>query len=253
MPTARNRDVSLYYEVDGDGPTVVFINDVGYGAWLWGWHYDAVAGPCETVVWDLRGTGRSDAPPGPYDVGTIATDLEAVLADHGVGSAHLVGAGLGGMVALEYAHQYSRARSLTLYCTAESGDAADRDALDALAPDAPSSLAGAFSPAFRKHDPALMERIDGWRAEADATGDARTAQVAAMTAFDAPPLYEITQPAEVYYGLDDPVVEPEAAQSLAAALPRGTGEAVEGRHCCYVEHAPAVTDRLLALLDAQTE
>ncbi len=74
-----------------------------------------------------------------------------------------------------------------------------------------------------------------------------------MTAFDAPPLYEIAQPAEVYYGLDDPVVSPEAAQSLSADLPRGTGEAVEGRHCCFIEHAPAVTDRLLALLDEQTE
>jgi len=253
MPTARNRDVSLYYEADGDGPTVVFINDVGYGAWLWGWHYDAVAGPYETVVWDLRGTGRSDAPAGPYDVGTLAADLEAVLADHGVGSAHLVGAGLGGMVALQYAHQYSRARSLTLYCTVGSGDAIDRDALDALALNAPSSLDGAFSPAFREHDPDLMEQIAGWRAEEDATGAARDAQANAMTAFDAPPLYEITQPAEVYYGLDDPVVSPEAAQSLSADLPRGTGEAVEGRHCCFIEHAPAVTDRLLALLDKQTE
>ncbi len=81
-----------------------------------------------------------------------------MLADHGVGSAHLVGAGLGGMVALQYAHQYSRARSLTPYCTAGSGDAIDRDALDALALNAPSSLDGAFSPAFREHDPDLMKR-----------------------------------------------------------------------------------------------
>lgn len=253
MPTARNRDVSLYYEADGDGPTVVFINDVGYGAWLWGWHYDAIAGPYETVVWDLRGTGRSDALAGPYDVGTLAADLEAVLADNGVGSAHLVGAGLGGMIALEYAHRYSRARSLTLYCTPGSGDAVDRTALDDLALDAQSSLDGAFSPASREHDPDLMERIADWRADEDATGAARDAQADAMATFDAPPLYEITQPAEVYYGLDDPVVSPEAVQSLSADLPRGTGEAVEGRHCCFIEHAPAVTDRLLALLDEQTE
>ncbi len=58
-----------------------------------------------------------------------------------------------------------------------------------------------------------MKQIAGWRAEEDATGAARDAQANAMTAFDAPPLYEITQPAEVYYGLDDPVVSPEAARS----------------------------------------
>ncbi len=38
MPTARNRDGSLYYEADGDGATVAFIGDAGYGAWHWGWH-----------------------------------------------------------------------------------------------------------------------------------------------------------------------------------------------------------------------
>ncbi|MDS0279193.1 alpha/beta hydrolase [Halomicroarcula sp. S1AR25-4] len=255
MPTATNRGVSLHYETDGDGPTVVFVGDVGYGAWLWGWHYDALAGPYETVVWDLRGTGDSDAPAGPYDVPTLAADLEAVLADHGVGSAHLVGAGLGGMIALRYAHEYNRARTLTLYCTAASGDAVDADALRSLSLDAgdTASLDGAFSPALREADPALVERVTEWRRADDATGEAFAAQAAAATGFEAPPLYEVTQPAEVYYGVEDPVVPVEAAASLADDLPRGTGEAVEGRHCCYVEHATVLTDRLTAFLDEHTD
>jgi len=255
MPTTTNDGVSLHYETTGDGPTVVFVGDVGYGAWQWGWHHDAVAGPYETVVWDLRGTGDSDAPAGPYDVATLAADLEAVLGDHGVRSAHLVGAGLGGMVALQYAHEYSRARTLTLYNTASSGDAVDAEALDALALDhgPKQSLAGAFSPRFREDATDLVERITEWRQAEDATGDAFAAQAAAMTAFSAPPLYEVTQPAELYYGVDDPVVPSDAAESLAADLPRGTSEAVEGRHCSFVEYAQPVTDRLTAFLDQYTE
>ncbi len=251
MPTTSNGGVSLHYETTGDGPTVVFVGDAGYGAWLWGWHHDAVAGPYEALVWDLRGTGESDAPAGPYDVDTLAADLEAVLADHGVRSAHLVGAGLGGMVALQYAHTYNRARTLTLYNTAPSGAAVDGDALGALSLDTgpEQSLTGAFSPAFREHAADLVERITGWRREGDATGDAFAAQAAAMTAFSAPPLYEITLPTEVYYGVDDPVVPSEAAESLAADLPRGAATAVEGRHLSFVEHATAVTDRLVAFLD----
>jgi pimeloyl-ACP methyl ester carboxylesterase len=251
MPTASNRGVSLHYETAGDGPTVVFVNDVGYGAWLWGWHHDAVAGPYETLVWDPRGTGESDTPAGPYDVATLAADLEAVLSAHGVGSAHLVGAGLGGMVALRYAHEYNRARTLTLYSTAAAGEAIDAAALDGLAlADGPEqSLAGAFSPEFREAATDIIERITEWRREEDATGAAFDAQAAAMTDFAAPPLYEVTQPAEVYYGVDDPVVPAEAAESLAADLPRGTGEAVEGRHLAFVEHARPVTDRLTAFLD----
>ena len=152
MPTTSNSGVTLHYETTGDGPTVVFVNDAGYGAWLWGWHHDAVAGPYEALVWDLRGTGESDAPAGPYDVATLAADLEAVLGDHGVRSAHLVGAGLGGMVALEHAREYARAGTLTLLGTTADGSQVDRDALDALAaplddPDALwDSLRGAFAP-----------------------------------------------------------------------------------------------------------
>ncbi|MFC7018688.1 MULTISPECIES: alpha/beta fold hydrolase [Haloarcula] len=254
MPTATNRGVTLHYEAEGDGPCVAFVGDVGYGAWLWGWHYDALLG-FETLVWDLRGTGASDVPPGPYSVRTLAADLEAVLADHGVGSVHLVGAGLGGMVALQYAHRYTRARTLTLYCTAASGDAIDADALADLAletgPEA--SLEGAFSETFRTADRDLLDRITAWRREDDATGDAFAAQAAATTDFEAPPLYEVTLPTEVYYGVDDPVIPASAAEALGADLPRGTSEAVEGRHCCYVEHAPVVTDRLVSFLDEHTD
>jgi len=255
MPTVSNDGVALHYETAGDGPTVVFVGDAGYGAWLWGWHHDALAGPYETLVWDLRGTGDSDTPVGPWDVATLAADLETVLSDHGVGSAHLVGAGLGGMVALQYAHEYNRARTLTLYGTAGSGDAVDADALGALSLDngAERSLSGAVSPTFREASPELVEKITEWRRAEDATGEAFAAQAAAVTGFDAPPLYEITRPTEVYYGVDDPILPSEAAQALSADLPRGTGTAVEGRHLCFVEHAGAVTDRLVAFLDEHTE
>ncbi|WP_254279678.1 alpha/beta fold hydrolase [Haloarcula marina] len=254
MPTATNDGVSLHYETDGDGPTVAFVGDVGYGAWLWGWHYDALTGPYETLVWDLRGTGDSDAPDGPYDVATLAADLEAVLADHGVGRVHLVGAGLGGMVALQYAHEFNRARTLTLYCTAAAGSELDADALASLSLDAGAdSLAGAFSDGFRGANPDLLERIAEWRRADDATGAAFDAQATAALDFDAPPLYEVTLPTEVYYGVEDPVVPTDAAESLVSALPRGSGEAVEGRHGCFVEHATVLTDRLTAFLDEYTD
>jgi len=254
MPHVTTDGVRLHYETTGEGPTVVFVGDVGYGAWLWGWYHDAVAGPYEALVWDFPGTGDSDTPDGSLDVPTLAAHLEAVLSDHGIGSAHLVGAGLGGMVALQYAHRYNRARTLTLYNTAASGDAVDADALAALSLDngPEPSLAGAFSEQFRDHADDLRERITGWREAEDATGDAFDAQAAAMTDFSAPPLYEVTMPAELYYGLSDPVVPADAAESLGRDLPRGTATAVEGRHLSFVEHATAVTDRLVAFLDEHT-
>lgn len=259
MPTVTHDGVQLHYDTDGDGETVAFVSDVGYGAWLWGWQHRAVAGPRESLVWDVRGTGRSDAPPSPYDVDTLAVDFEAVLRDAGVDRAHVVGAGLGAMVALRYAREYGRARTLSLFCTAPDGDKVDRDALTALHPDECSeetlrdSLSGAFSASFLESRPDLVEQITEWRRAEDAPPAAVDAQVAAMESFEAGPLYELSIPTLVCWGRDDPVIPVEAARQLAEDLPRGTGEVVEGRHLCFIEHSRAVTERLLEHLDEHDE
>ncbi len=255
VPTVTTDDgVTLNYELDGEGETVAFVNEAGLGAWLWGWQHAALTGPYETLVWDMRGTGASDAPPGPYAIGRLTDDLEAVLADAAVPSVHLVGAGLGGMVALTYAKRYNRVDSLVLADTAASGDAVDAAALESLF--APlddetalhASLEGAFSGDFFHDRPEMVERIVAWRTADDAGPDAREAQATAMLDFEMGDLYEITLPALVLHGDDDPVVPRIAGEQLAADLPRGEFEPAAGRHLPFVEHARAVNDRLFDFL-----
>ncbi|MFB6139383.1 MAG: alpha/beta fold hydrolase [Halosimplex sp.] len=261
MTVVTNGGVDLYYEARGDprapddldreADTVAFVEPAGYGAWVWGWQHATLVEGFETVTWDLRGTGRSDAPDGPYAVATLAGDLEAVLSDHAVADAHLVGAGLGGMIALEYAARYGRAASLTLFGTAASGDRVDEDALDSLFaprddPDAlRASLRNAFEADIDAH-PEVADEIVGWRREEDADRAGFEAQAAAMTSFDrSDSLYEITTPARVYHGVGDAVVPTEAGRDLADGLPRGEFTAVEGGHCCFIEESAAVNDALL--------
>lgn len=257
MPTATNDGVELYYDTAGNeqSPTIAFVNPVGYGAWCWSWLADALVGPVETLVWDLRGTGRSDAPDGPYDVATLAADLEAVLADDESRTVHLVGAGLGGMVALEHAREYSRAGTVTLLGTTADGSRVDRDALDALA--APlddtdalrESLRGAFSPGVVDEHPDAVDRIVEWRRDDDADPDGWDAQAAAMTAFDASDaLYEVTTPALVCHGRADAIVPFEAGRELADGLPRGEFEAIDAGHLVAAEEPAAIEDALTAFL-----
>jgi len=251
VPTASNRGVALHYETDGSGECVAFVGDVGYGAWIWSVQFDALAGPRETLVWDLRGTGQSDAPPGPYAVDALAADLEAVLADAGVPSAHLVGAGLGGAVALRYARNYGRARSLALLSTAASGDAVDEAALRRLHPaectegGLRESLEGACTEDFLATNREFVDQIVSWRAADDADPAAVDAQVAAWLDFEAGPLHEVTLPALLGTGEDDPVVAPDAGERLADDLPRGEFETIAGRHLAFVESGRAVTDWLV--------
>ncbi|PSP60931.1 alpha/beta hydrolase [Halobacteriales archaeon QH_7_66_37] len=255
MPTTTAEGVDLFYETAGDGETVTFVGEAGYGAWQWGWQAEALTGPYGTLVWDLRGTGRSDCPPGPYSVDRLAADLEAVLSAAEADRTHLVGAGLGGMVALAYAREYDRARSLTLCGAAPDGGEVNENALRSL--HAPTddgaairdSLVAAFSEEFLTEQDDLVAQICEWRAADDATREGFEAQVAAALDFEAPPLYEVSLPALVFQGVDDPVVPTSAGRSLAADLPRGTFEAVEGRRLHFVEHARAVSDRLAVFLD----
>jgi pimeloyl-ACP methyl ester carboxylesterase len=244
MPRARNDGCELYYERVGDGECVVFLPEAGLGAWSWGWQ-QAVVGPYESLVVDPRGTGRSDAGD-DYSVPTLADDVEAVLRDAGVRSAHLVGHGLGGAVALAYARRHNRARSLTLVSTPASGAVVDTDALARLfEPEWPEV---AFSNAYVGVAP--RDEIEGWRDLDDADPPARERLFDAYAAFDPGALYELTTPALVLGAMDSPVVPESACETLATGLPRGEYEQVEGRHLAHLEHSVAVNDRLVGFLDS---
>jgi len=282
----------LYYEAEGDGETVAFVGDLGYGAWQWGWQHRAVAGRFEALAFDHRGTGRSDCPPGPYSLAALAADLEAVLSAHGARRVHLVGAGLGGLVALVHAREYGRARSLALVGTTAGGQhlperpverlAAPRDDPDALR----ATLAPVLSDSFRAAQPEVVDGIVAWRAgrtpdvaeeaaaaaaadetaPADAAdgadpgagGDAPLAgwraQAAALEGADlGDDLVAVTEPALVVHGTADAVWPPAGGEALAEGLPRGQFAPVAGAaHLVGVERSRTVNDRLVGFLDERT-
>jgi len=258
MPRADNAGVSIRYEVDATGAgdpdeAVVFCGDAGLGAWQFGWQHAAVAGPHTVVTPETRGVGRSDAPPGPYSVETLASDVDAVCAAAGVRNAHVVGYGLGGMVALAYALTSSRPASLTVVGTPPSG--ADYNARGVWAdPSTPTavegSLTGLLSESFREAHPDVLSRIADWRTREDADRETFEAHRAAVEGFDVSDrLYEITTPTLVVHGAADTVCPRTAAETLADGLPRGESLVVDdARHLVGVEASAAVNDALVGWL-----
>lgn len=248
----------IYYETTEAGPeaeTVVLIGDLGIGAWQWGWQYTALAGLFETVVYDHRGCGRSDAPPGPYTMRALVEDLEAVLVDANVRRAHLIGCGLGGCVALAAGRHTNRVESLALIGTPVSGVAFDPSDLRANPADTDAlraSTTALLSAEFREAQPEVVEQIVDWRREEDATPAAQDAQGAALRDFDAEPLYELTRPALVVAGGADSVVESAESRRLAEELPRGEfQEFPEAGHLLTVERSAALNDELVGFLESQ--
>jgi pimeloyl-ACP methyl ester carboxylesterase len=248
VPEATSDGVTLYYEAAGAGQPVVFVSDLGCGAWLWSWQAPALAGPHETITWDLRGVGRSGEAD-TYSIAAMAGDLEAVLADHGVRKAAVVGAGMGGMVALRATLDTSRVGRLALIGTSAEGSTYDTRPF--LGPT--EEMASLTSPAFREARPDEIERIAEWRAAEDATRAVRRAHSEAVAAFDVSDrLHEIGVPALVAHGTADAVVTPDAGRELAAGLPRGRFEAFDaGPHFVFIEQARLVSDTLAGFLGAR--
>ena len=86
--------VGIEYEVAGTGRPVVLLHGFPDSGRLWRYQVPALAGAgFQVIIPDLRGYGRSDKP-GPvdaYSLPLLAGDVLAILAELGIGSAHMVG------------------------------------------------------------------------------------------------------------------------------------------------------------------
>ena len=160
------------------------------------------------------------------------------------------------MVALAYAHRHNRAESLALFGTPASGETVTDRLDDLWAPlDDPAALADSLQTAFASDLTAhrtIRDDMVQWRQADDADRAGWQAQAAAMRAFEAPPLYEITLPVLVMHGVDDAIVPASAGEALAEDLPRGEYQPVEGGHWAFIEESAAVSDALVGWLDEQT-
>lgn len=122
MPLAEAADgTRIHYALAGrrDAEPLLMIH--GLGADIRGWTLQkrALAARYRLVMVDNRGVGRSGRPDGPYDLEVMATDALAALDHAGYGSAHVVGASMGGIIAQVIGVRHpERVRSLTLACTA---------------------------------------------------------------------------------------------------------------------------------------
>ena len=103
MPAAEVNGASIYYECEGHGPPLLMIHGLGSSGDDWAFQREEFARHFTLILPDLRGSGRSAKPPGPYSIAQFAADLWELLDRLGVESTNLLGFSLGGAVAQEMA------------------------------------------------------------------------------------------------------------------------------------------------------
>jgi pimeloyl-ACP methyl ester carboxylesterase len=87
----------------GDGPPLVLLHGWPQTSHAWRKVMPGLAERYRVIAPDLRGMGQTDKPDGPYDMRTVANDLDALLSKLEAARPYLVGHDWGGLVARRFA------------------------------------------------------------------------------------------------------------------------------------------------------
>lgn len=100
---AAANGVELYYEEAGRGhPLILLHAGIGH-VHFWDEQWEPFAREYRVVRYDLRGFGKSVRPPGPFN---MRSDLYRLMRFLGIERAHLVGASMGGGIAIDFALEH---------------------------------------------------------------------------------------------------------------------------------------------------
>ena len=123
MPFVTVNGVKLNYRLHGEGKPVVLIGGLGSQISSWDDQVPLYSKRFRVLVFDNRGSGRSDKPEAGYGTEDMADDTAALMEALGIESAHVVGKSMGGMIgqwlAIKYPEKVDR---LVLACSSASRD-----------------------------------------------------------------------------------------------------------------------------------
>ena len=253
----------LYVETHGpaDGEAVILSAGLGGSGAYWLPQVEALARRYRVILYDHRGTARSDRklPPG-HSVEQMADDVIAVLDGLGIASAHMVGHALGGHIGLALAlkaperlkslvavNGWARLEAHTARCFETRLSLLRDSGKDAFIKATPLFLYPAAWMAARPKRLAEEEKHQRMAFPGVETTEAR---IDAVRAFDIQDrLGEIKTPVLSLAAEDDLLSPWTAAEALARGLPNGTFALMpRGGHACNVTEPEAFNPFLLAWL-----
>jgi len=257
----------LHYEVH-DGPkkanSVILSAGLGGSAAFWAPQMQALNARFRVIVYDHRGTGRSDRSLKPdHSVASMAEDIVAVLDATGTDRAHLVGHAAGGNAGLQLALDHpARLDRLVVVNGWSRPDphiarcfAARIRLLEAFGPQAYVQAQALFlyPPDWISANDALLKVQEPHHVESFPRTDVMLARIAALLAFDIDDrLGQISHPVLVSASAGDMLVPPSCARRLAAGLAKATLDVAPwgGHAFCQIVPGP-FNDRVIAFLSGE--
>jgi 3-oxoadipate enol-lactonase len=229
MPYAHANGIRIYYEVHGEGEPLVMIHGLGAACNLWSGLLPALAEHFQTVVFDNRGIGRTDAPDTPYTVPMMAADTIGLMDALEIESAHVFGFSLGGFIVQQIALDHpDRVRGLVLGSTSHSAQVIPEEIIQDIfrAPAMPPEEGLPILMRCFYAQKTIDERpdvIDEWKKRRlefpQSEASARNQRAAGFSFNSLPWLGQITPPTLVIGGRDDRVFPVAALEEMAEAIP----------------------------------
>jgi 3-oxoadipate enol-lactonase len=143
MPTVKANDITIYYEIHGEGEPLLMIQGYSFYSGHWFTLVQELAKHYRAIIFDNRGTGRTDKPAPPYSMKMFAADAKGLLDAIGIDKTNVFGVSMGGMIAQEFALTYpDKLLNLVIGCSNCGGKAS-------VVP-TPEALAFLFSPEMAK-------------------------------------------------------------------------------------------------------
>jgi pimeloyl-ACP methyl ester carboxylesterase len=229
MAYVENQGAKIYWEEHGSGEPLVLIMGLASTIDMWHRTRPLLAKHYRTLLIENRGVGRSDVPPPPYTIATMASDVAAVMDAAEMDRARIFGISMGGMIAQEFTLNYpNRVRSLVLGCTNFGGSEVKPASQNVLAIlkargfMTPVEAAWAMAPhTYDKTTPRhrveedLKIRLQWFPTSAGYFG-----QLGAILAWESRQrLAQIEAPTLVIHGETDELVPPENGRMIAELIP----------------------------------
>ena len=250
----RTNGTTLSVSIKGVGEPLLCIH--GYPLNHRIWDPLSVLAGWQVIAPDLRGFGRSPAPPGLATMADYAADLAGILDQLGIDRVVLAGLSMGGYIAFECLRRWpGRIRAVALLATRAAADspAAKENRLQALrlvergGVEAISAamVPKLLSPAATERDPGLVEQVRQITMSASPTGIAAALEAMRQRPDSTRLLGTLTEPVLVLAGEADQVISLDESRAMAEAARKGTFEVIPGAGHLVTLEAPGHTVRLL--------
>lgn len=258
MPDLQLNDVSLHYEVTGNGPPLLLLAGMLSDGASWGPLIAPMSENYTVIRPDNRTTGRTTPWDAPISVMQMTHDAIALMAHLGHDRFHVAGHSLGGLISLEIAGLVpDRVSSVTVLASGRIRSPRTAAVFDALlnirrAPGGEDMwLHGlypwVFGQAFFKNPENTKLAIAAAQAYPHAqSADAMAHQITAFRGYrPEAPLDQITAPTLVMYAGQDVLVPPDMARPGFTVIPNLTEVTVEDAGHSIVWDAPDAVEQSL--------